>query len=234
MHSMKLRLSATVALIFVLLAGGCSSSQPDRSQPKPMPKAAITAEGHYAAGQFHESAIVTDQSGRATAKQLREARRSAIKQYEAALKLDETHAGSLYRLAVLATEDQDLDRAAGFWRRYVKATDGSAVAWRNLAVAHDVLGEAETAEEAYRHALAADADDDISRVNLGMLLARAGRLTEAREQLSKVLAPAAVHFHVAQALQRRGQHAAAATELRAAAAIDSRYATASLSVMPID
>ena len=220
-----------------LVPAGCvgQKAEPDTSPPdEPMPDASVSADSHFAAGQFHESAVVTEAGGRPTREQIRHARRDAVRQYEKALDIDPEHRDSLFRLAVLATEDRDLDRATGFWQRYVKASGGAPAAWRNLAVSLELLGDPEEAELAYRNALAGEPEDETSRVNLGMLLARSGRLSEARAELAMVLPPASVHHHVAQALARCGRGEEAAAEMRAATAIDPRYASATLHVAPID
>lgn len=221
----RLRLVAAVALVSGPLIAGCSSSntEPPTQVAEQMPEPKVTADSHYAAGQFHERAVV-GKPGEDASRQVRMARKQAVRQYEKALDLDAKHAPSLYRLAALATEDRDVEEAEAFWRRYIDATNNAPAAWRNLAVSLDLLGEVKKAEEAYRQTLAFDPDDDAARVNLGMLLARENRISEARTELSRALAPADVHYHIAQALRRKDKPEAAAAELRAAAAIDSRYA----------
>ncbi len=226
MTSPRLRLAASALIAATLLVGGCTTSQvsPQDMQPEKMSKPTVTAASHFAAGQFHENAIVRDPD-KDVEKQLRDARKQAVKQYEKGLELDPNHAPTLFRLAALATEDQDVERAEDFWRRYVKATNNAPAGWRNLAISMDLLGETQKAEEAYRQTLASDGEDEVARINLGMLLARENRLAEARTELSMAMPPADVHFHIAQALRRKDRPDDAAREMRAAAAIDSRYAT---------
>ncbi len=103
------------------------------------------------------------------------------------------------------------------------ATDGAAEAWRNLAICLELAKRPTDAEPAYLKALAAEPTDATSRVNLGMLLARAGRVGEAESHLARVMPTAAVHHHLAHAAQQRGDARQAARHLRAAAAADPSY-----------
>jgi tetratricopeptide (TPR) repeat protein len=219
---------AHAALITAVSVGtvgltGCSSGgdDPDTAQ---LPEPAVTADGHYAAGMFHEQAVI-GKPGQDTSNQARKARDNAIDQYEKALELDPLHSKSLFRLAAIYTEQEDVDRAETYWTTYAEATDDAPEAWRNLAISMDLLGQSQKAEAAYRRCLAINANDADARVNLGMLLARAGRLPEARNELARILPPAEVHYHIARALQRAERHAEATKELRAAAAIDPRFST---------
>ena len=63
-----------------------------------------------------------------------------------------------------------------------------------------------------------------ARVNLGVLLAKQGRILPAKKHLSAVLEPAAVEWHLGAALQAAGQMPAAEDHYRAAAALDPAYA----------
>lgn len=228
------------ALLALTLVAGCGTGKSDVSyvgtettgdagyDVEPFEgKPQVTADTYFAAGQFHETSVVRPVNKRATpeqqARQRRAQREVAIKQYEKALSLDSNHGPSLFRLGVLTTEAKEFETATDYWRRYVDVTGGTAGAWVNLAICLECAGDFVEAETAYRNAIAADPQDKTARVNLGMLLAREGRQQEAIAQLSDVLEPAAVHWHLAHALERRGDHSAANRHFRAAASIDPTY-----------
>lgn len=236
---LRLRPHAVVLLTATLLAG-CSTGkkevayvgsertgdagydvEPFEGKPK------VTADTYFAAGQFHETSVVSPASERLPKEQQERERRAqrevAVKQYEKALSLDPNHGPSLFRLGALKTEAKEFETALGYWRRYVDVTNGSAGAWVNLAICLECAGDFSEAETAYRNALSADPQDNTARVNLGMLLARDGRLQEATAQLSAVLSPAAVHWHLAHAMEQRGDSKAANRHFRAAASLDPTY-----------
>src|SRR5262249_44549698 len=124
---------------------------------------AFTAETHFAAGQFAES------QGKLP---------TAVLQYKAALKLDPKHLESMYRLGVVYAELKQFDLALETWKGYVKATNNAADAYANLGFCHELAGHPEEAEKVYRKGIAADAKNSPCRVNLGLLLARRGRIGE--------------------------------------------------------
>ena len=191
--------------------------------------AEVTAETYFAAGRFHESASISPARGRRqtpaqAAKHLEAQRKLAVKQYRRALDLDAGHKPSLFRLAALLTALGEYDDAGAAWERYVEATGGSAGAWVNLAICREVARDVPGAEAAYRHAVAADPRHEAARVNLGMLLARNGDLQAAAGELSMVLDPASVHWHLGHALQEGDRPEAAARHFRAAASLDPKYA----------
>ena len=76
----------------------------------------FNANTHFAAGQLAES---------------QEDFPRAIAQYNEALKLDSKHIPSLYRLALVYTQQKEYPKAIDAWERYVKATDGSAAPSRS-------------------------------------------------------------------------------------------------------
>ena len=227
-----------VLSLAIAAGGGCQTKQsvssadvgtgdagyevaPFEARPK------VTAETYFAAGQFHETSNVSRPNQHESAddrqRRLQTQRKLATAQYEKALAIDPSHPPSLFRLGALSTEAGEHEQAMDYWQRYVDATGGTAAGWTNLAVAAEVAGRSSEAEEAYRNAITADATDRTARVNLGMLLARDGRLQEAAAQLSSVLQPAAVHWHLAHALEDRGDSTAANRHFRAAASLDPQY-----------
>ena len=230
-----------VAILTALPLVGCAgggereyAGEAGRADDRPFEaRADVTADTFFAAGQFHETSIVRPANQQLTSaeqeRQQRAASDEAVRQYAKALELDPEHAPSLFRTAALHTRRGDHDAAEGYWTRYAEATGGAAGAWVNVGVAREVAGRPAEAEAAYRRALAADPTDGTARANLGMLLARDGRVQEASSQLSSAgLSPAAVHWHLAHALNDRDP-AAAARHRRAAAGLDPAYRQATAS-----
>ncbi len=237
--TMTLRTASLLLALVIALVAGCQSKDDsyaglglggsreggDIFQQEPN----VTADTYFAAGQFHETST-SSTAGRGQPRGAVEAQRQArlqrgkaVEQYEKAITLDPQHAPSLFRLAVIHTEEGEFDEAIALWERYVHATDGAAAAWVNLAICQEAGDEPKDAEASYRHAISVDPAHETARVNLGMLLARDGRLQEAASQLANVLEPAGVHWHLAHALARRGDQTAADRHFRAAASLDARY-----------
>jgi tetratricopeptide (TPR) repeat protein len=195
----RLPLAALVAGL--LIVGGCRSPEsaaPDGGQLlsgfDATREPAFTADTHFAAGQLAET---QDQPAR------------ALEQYRQALSLDPQHRQSVYRLAVVLTQQRQFADAEQAWQRYIELTDGSAVAWSNYAYCLESAGRVSEAEAAYRSAVAADPGSEPARVNYGLMLARQRRWGEAREQLSAVLPPAAIAYNLASVCEQLAEPAMA-------------------------
>ena len=160
---------------------------------------AINANTHFAAGQLAES---------------RGDFGAAVSQYQAALKVNPQHQPSLYRLAVLYTNQKAYAEAITYWKKYVKATDESAGAYSNLALCEELSGRPEIAEADYRRGVHADPKNEQCRVNYGLMLARHGRISEATVQLQAVLSPAEIHYDLASVYQAQGRREEAKREYR--------------------
>jgi tetratricopeptide (TPR) repeat protein len=165
----------------------------------------FNANTHFAAGQLAES---QDDFPR------------AIAQYNEALKLDSKHIPSLYRLALVYTRLKEYPKAVDAWERYVKATDGSAEGYNNLAFCHELAGEPDKAESAYKKGIAKDPNHQACRINYGLMLARHGRTSEAIIQLQAVLTPAQVHYNLASVYEQQGRKEQAKIEYRKAIELD--------------
>ncbi len=222
----------------LILAGGCKTSEVNEGEARAFDGKSgyqvepfdstpnVTADTYFAAGQFHETSTTTNQKRLTAAQQERQVRQQqalAIKQYQKALEIDANHHATLFRMGVLLTDRKEFEQAEVYWNRYVKATKGSTDAWMNLAVCQEVAGRTAEAESSYRQVISIEPNSKVARTNLGMLLARDGRLQEAAAQLSSVLEPASVHWHLAHALAQRGQTEAANRHFRAAASLDPMY-----------
>jgi tetratricopeptide (TPR) repeat protein len=165
----------------------------------------LTADTRFAAGQLAESQNQLD---------------AAVGQYREAIKLNPKHQPSIYRLAVLHTKAQQYPQAIEMWKQYVKATNGSATAYSNLAFCYDLAGKPEDAEDAFKTGVQNEPQNEPCRVNFGLFLARQGRKDEAIEQLSTVLKPAEVHYNLASIYEQTGRKAEARSEYERAIELD--------------
>jgi Tfp pilus assembly protein PilF len=218
-------------LISIMLAAGCSKDESSgqmstadqlrlkSAQDKFDTNKPLTAETHFAAGQFAES-----NGDPAT----------AVQQYQAALKLDPNNQGSLLRLGMLYTAQQQYDQAIDIFQRFVKATNESASAYADLGFCLELSGKTDQAESAYKSGIAKDPKNQPCRVNYGLLLARAGKIAEATTQLQAVLTPAQVHYNIASVFEGQGRTEQAKSEYQAALQLDPNLndAKSRLAAMP--
>jgi tetratricopeptide (TPR) repeat protein len=138
----------------------------------------ITAETHFAAAQLAES------QGEFAA---------AVKQYKEALKLDDKHTKSLYRLAICYSQLKKFPDAVAAWKKYIESTDNDANGYSNLGFCHELAGDIDHAEAAYLRGIEKDPKNVPCLTNYGLMLARIGRTAEATLQLQAVLPTADVH-----------------------------------------
>jgi tetratricopeptide (TPR) repeat protein len=154
----------------------------------------LTAETRFAAGQLAENQGNTP---------------NAITQYVEATRLEPRHQNSWYRLGVLYAQQKQFTQAVGAWQQYVKATNGAAAAYANLGYCYELSGDRAKAEQAFQTGVERDPKNVQCRVNYGLMLARAGREPEAREQLQTVLRPAQVHYNLGSVYEQQGRTAQA-------------------------
>jgi tetratricopeptide (TPR) repeat protein len=171
----------------------------------------IKARTHYAAGQLAEDQKDFNR---------------AIEQYWAAVKIEPKYKAALYRLGIVYCMLQHYPDAVVAWKLYIKATDGDANGYSNLGFCHELAGHYADAEEAYRHGIEKDPQSNPCRVNYGLMLARANRITEATIQLQAVLTPAEVHYNLASVFEQQGLKERARVEYRKALTIDPQMADA--------
>jgi protein O-GlcNAc transferase len=171
----------------------------------------LTADSHFAAGQ------VAELQGDVT---------RAVEQYQFALKIDPKHAGSLFRLALIYTTQQQFAEAIETWDRYIDATHQSASGFNNLGLCLELAGRMDEAETAYKAGIAREPTNQPCRVNYGLMLARHGRLAEGTTQLQAVLTPAEVHYDLASVLESQGNTEQAKAEYRKSLQIDPEMSDA--------
>jgi tetratricopeptide (TPR) repeat protein len=171
----------------------------------------INADTHFAAGQLQEAQ--GDLKG-------------AIKQYQTALKLNPNHKNALFRMGLAYTSLKDFPNAINTWRRYLKATDNSALAYNNLALCYEQNGQPTDAEQAFKAGIARNPDEAIVRINYGLMLARHGRMQEATAQLATALTPAEVQYDLGSVLEEQGKTQEAKACYRKALELDPNLSDA--------
>lgn len=179
----------------------------------------FTPQTRFAAGQLAES---------------QNAPAAAIEQYKAAIKLDPKHAPSLYRLGVLYAQFKRYPEAIDTWKQYIKATNGSATAYGNLAFCHELAGQTREAEAAYQQGVQKDPKNQPCRINYGLMLVRLGRVDEGKQQLGVVLPPAKVHYNVGSVYEHMGRGDDAKSEYEKALELDPKLWEAQSRLTRID
>lgn len=214
--------------LVLLLLAGCAHQQgeaPSRqtleadSQFEQSPEVAVSADTHYAAGQFAES---QNNIGK------------AIEQYRRAVKARPDHAASLYRLGVLHAQVKQFPEAVAAWKGYITATGGAAGGYSNLGFCHQLAGNDVEAEAAYKAGIAKDPANRPCRVNYGLLLARQGKVEQAVVQWETVLTPAEVHYNLASVYEQRGDKVQARASYHRALELNPRFADARARLAQLD
>ncbi|HEX8521732.1 MAG TPA: tetratricopeptide repeat protein [Tepidisphaeraceae bacterium] len=220
----KLHLAAVV--VTALLAGGCANKnkqkqsgagffRPSKDQADELNSEhskfeksedpPIAAHTYFAAGQLSEA---------------QDEPTKAIQQYKLALKQDPNHLQSMYQLGTLYTQLRMYGEAIATWQQYVKATNGSAVAYGNLGFALELARKPREAEEAFKKGIARDGSEQLCRVNYGLMLTRQDRVDEAIQQLGAVLKPAEVHYNLGSVYEQQGKKELAKSEYEKALLMD--------------
>ncbi len=215
----------------LLLVAGCHAPQEASASAKERAKISeadvkfetsedppLKAQTHFAAGQLAES------QGDYPV---------AIEQYWAALKLQARYREPLYRLGIVYCHLEHYPDAIVAWKEYLKAAEGDATGYSNLAFCYELAGKHADAEEAYRKGIDKDPANNPCRVNYGLMLARDNRIAEATLQLQTVLTPGQVHYNLASVYEHQGNKERARSEYRKALSLDPSLADAEvrLSVM---
>ncbi len=191
-----------------------SRSQFENSEDPP-----LNAPTHFAAGQLNESQ--GDVAG-------------ALKQYDESLKLDPKYAPALYRLGVLYSELKQYPKAIGAWNRYITVTNHSSVGYSNLAYCQELSGNNAAAEISYRTGIERDPKSELCHVNYGLMLARIGRIDEAKTQFATVLKPAEVHYNLASVYELQGKKDLAKAEYAEAIKTDPKFMDAQVKLAQLD
>ncbi len=217
----------TIATIFVLsitasgLLGGCAKN-PNANRGKvplntPVDEFGsqrepdVTAETHIAAGRVAES---------------REDLGNAILQYEAATQKSPKSAEAWYLLASTRARATQYDASISAWHTYIKLVGNDASAYANLGFTYDLARKFTEAEKAYRKGIEIDPKNKAARTNYGLMLAKSGRIDDARRQFAAVLPPAAVQYNIASVYEQQGKTELARAEYQAALKTDPKFTAA--------
>lgn len=173
----------------------------------------MTAETHFAAGQLAES---------------QNAPQLALQQYRAALQLDAKHRPSHFALAMLLARLRQYPEAMAAWRSYIELTGGDAAGYSNLGFTHELAGQPQEAEAAYRKGIEADPANKPCRRNYGIMLARQGRVEEAQQQLQAAMPAALAHYNIGSVFEQQGKVREAKEQYEKALALDPKLEDAKL------
>jgi tetratricopeptide (TPR) repeat protein len=179
----------------------------------------LTPATHFAAGQLNETQGSLP---------------LAIEQYQAALKLDPKCVPAMFRLAYVYSQMKDYPKAIGAWNQYIDATDKSAVGYSDLGYCQELSGDPEAAERSYQAGIERDPANQPCRVNYGLMLARQGKIEEAKAQFGAVLSPAEAHYNIASVLQQQGKKDAARAEFKEAIKTDPKMTDAAQRLAELD
>lgn len=97
------------------------------------------------------------------------------------------HPEAMLHAGMAAHQSDQLDDAAGFYRRALESEPGLQMARRNLAVIHQARGETDEAERLFREVLVTEPGNHEVLQNLGTLLKECDRLAEAIECYEKAM-----------------------------------------------
>jgi len=132
----------------------------------------------YSAGIRHELAIAYSQVGR---------NREAVSELEAAVRLAPKDAEYHYKLALALNETGDLSRVLSELEAAVRNDPQHARAWYNLGLARNLQGDPEGAVQAFLRGESADPNDSRIPYARATVLARMGRVFEARDAANRAL-----------------------------------------------
>lgn len=198
--------AAAFGATVLLLAAGCAKDQKEGLRGVNR-KDADALNAQHSRFEASEDPPFTAQT-RFAAGQLAESQNSpgmAITQYKEAVKLDEKHSPSWYRLGVLYAQMKEFPRAIDAWKQYLKATDGAATGYSNLGFCYELAGNFDQAEAAYKKGIEKDPHNQACRVNYGLMLARHGYEDQAKAQLDTVLSPAEVQYNLGSVYEQQGK-----------------------------
>lgn len=185
----------------------------------PGPNGTVNANTRFAAGQLAEAEGKPE---------------LAIYEYNEAIKLEPKQLGSLYRLGVVQTQIKKFPEAIDAWKKYIDATNDSALGYNNLAFTYELSGDSLAAEEQYRLGIQREPKNVPCRVDYGLLLARHGRINEAVVQWQVILTPAEIHYNLGSVYELEGRKGEARAEYNQAIALDPKFHDAQQRVAALD
>ena len=179
----------------------------------------LSAATHFAAGQLNET---------------QGAPALAIEQYEMALKLDPKCSAAMFRSGVVYSQLKQYPKSIECWNKYIEMSENKAVGYSNLGYCEELANDSDAAEHAYQSGIESDPTNEPCRVNYGLMLARQGKIEEAKAQFGAVLSPAEAHYNIASVLQQQGKKDAARAEFKEAIKTDPKLIDASTRLTQLD
>jgi tetratricopeptide (TPR) repeat protein len=179
----------------------------------------LNADTHYATGQLAESSNALD---------------AAVREYNAALKIDPHHLPSMFRLGVVYAEAKHFDESINAWQNYLKATDYSAAGYGNLGFCYELDGRPDLAEAMYKKGLEKDDLNLLCRTNYGLMLAHHNHIPEAMQMWQPVLTPAEMHYNLASVYEAMGHNREARIEYQRAIDLDPKFHDAKTRMAQLD
>jgi len=185
---------------------GMSQSQADKMNSehatiKEVKSVPPTADTRFALGQLAESQGNID---------------NAIHQYNKALELDPKHLASLCRLGVVYAQLKDYNKSIEVWKRYIAASGNAGYAYGNLGYCYQLAGYPNLAKATYQKGIDRDPKNAPCRMNLGIMLAKDGKVEEAVRMWDSVLTEAQIHYNLASVYQMNGRKEEAKAEYKKA------------------
>ena len=161
-------------------------------------------------------------------------RETAEQQFNKTIELDSTHVKARLNLARVLIETGRHADAEQQIQAVLALDSVNTSAYRLLGRVHDVAGQTDSAIADYQRAIALDDHDVWAMNNLAMVYVEQGKYDEALKPLARVVeldsTTATFRNNLGIALERSGRFGAAADAFKAALAIDSGYAKASVSL----
>jgi tetratricopeptide (TPR) repeat protein len=233
---MRRRLSISAFVLVILIFAGCGDKNTTGSITGVSPDDARQLNGERSAFETSEDPPIrakTYYAAGLVAESHNDFAKAAA-QYNQALKLAPENRAALYRLGVCQSHLKKYPEAIATWKKYLEATQNDPSAYSNLGFCHELAGELDQAEQAYREGIDKDPKSVPCRTNYGLMLARIGRTSEATLQLQAVLSEAEVHYNLGSVLEMQGRHEGAKQEYRKALELDPELADAQLRLSALE
>ena len=208
-----------IALLAVS-AGGCKSSdgftsgrpiEPDADLIKEADAPRVNFDTFFAAGELAES---------------RGRWRDAAFSYSNALDIEPDNLPTLRRLAIAQVRCGDLPVGLASWQTYLAQSDGAPDAYGGLGYCYELCGDLAKADQTYRDGLARHPDGQLLRVNYGLMLARSGKIDQAKTNLAAVLTAGQVEYNLASVFEQQGKLGEAQQHYKLASQLDPTLAAA--------
>jgi tetratricopeptide (TPR) repeat protein len=145
---------------------------------------------------------------------------AAADQYDKVVAADPTYKFAWYRLGVLRSQLKQYDKSIVAWQQYKTLVGNDPIALANLGFAYDLAGRFDDAQATYLEGIQINPRHRACRVNYGLMLAKVGRVDDARAEFGAVLSPAEVCYNVGSVYEQQGKIDLARREYEKAVKLD--------------